>query len=136
MTTETITFDDNAKIAELCGPHDTHLMLIERRLGVEILPRGNTVTLKGEEGARAEARTVLEALYKRLQTGLPLSLPEVEAALRLQNDGTGKVSTGDLTLTLPRRSITPRTPAQAHYMQALKDNELVFGVGPAGTGKT
>ncbi|WOI53350.1 PhoH family protein [Parvularcula sp. LCG005] len=141
MTTETLTFEDNARFVELCGPHDTHLMLLEQRLGVELLPRGNTITLKGPEGAREEARAALTALYQRLQKGLELSLPDVEAALRLLGEGeadaeTGKPAPKDLTLTLPRRSITPRTPAQAHYMNALRENELVFGVGPAGTGKT
>ncbi len=134
--TQTLTFNNNALFLELCGPHDTHLLRIESKLKVQLLPRGNTITLKGPEGARGEAAAALETLYARLEQGLPLSTAEVDAALRIGNAPKGKVATTNQTLTLPRRTITPRSVAQGQYLTQMAANELVFGVGPAGTGKT
>lgn len=138
--TETLTFDDNALVTELCGPHDTNLLLIENRLGVKVLPRGNQITLKGGDGGRTQARAVLVSLYERLKKGMPLSAEDVEAALRFSESAPVSAPTvepeGGRALVLPRRTITPRSEAQATYLDALAKNELVFGVGPAGTGKT
>jgi phosphate starvation-inducible PhoH-like protein len=136
MTTETLTFENNALVPDLCGPHDQNLVMVESRTGAKLLPRGNTITLAGEDGARAQARAALEALYSRLEKGLPIATADVEAAMRLTTPGGKGAAAIDLSLTLPRRTITPRTQAQANYLTALGANELVFGVGPAGTGKT
>lgn len=139
MTTETLTFEDNRLMSDLCGPHDTNLLLIESRLGTKILPRGNTITIKGSAGARWQTREALLALYGRLEDGMSISAPDVEAALRLseavkEEDEAPKQLTQ--TLSLPKRTIAPRTRAQGEYLQKMSENELVFGVGPAGTGKT
>ncbi|MEM9990097.1 MAG: PhoH family protein, partial [Pseudomonadota bacterium] len=136
MSTDSLTFEDNPLFSDLCGPHDTHLLLIESKLGVELLARGNTITLKGGGEARTQARAALEALYARLQQGLPITNADVEAALRLTAHGALASISEKQTLTLPRRTITPRSAAQGVYLNQLSQNELVFGVGPAGTGKT
>ncbi|MEM9234961.1 MAG: PhoH family protein, partial [Pseudomonadota bacterium] len=137
--TETLTFDENDLMSDLCGPHDTNLLLIENRLGITVLARGNTITLKGADGARMQGRAALKALYDRRQQGLPITAEDVEAALRLTSSpvqNTPSASTSGPVLTLPKRTITARTKSQIHYLEALAANELTFGVGPAGTGKT
>lgn len=141
--TETLSFENNALVSQLCGPTDSHLLAIENRLGLRLLARGNTITLTGPVGARHHARDVLLALYDRLERGLPTEAPDVEAAIRL----TGSVVPAATapaprrlsevpSLMLPRRTITPRTEAQQGYLTQLGSSEMVFGVGPAGTGKT
>ena len=140
--TETITFDDNALMPGLAGPHDQHLLLIENALGVRLDARGNEVTIRGGDGARERAREVLGALYARLEAGDPLSAADVEGALRLtaaapQPKGKAGAGSADTpSLVLPKRTLAPRSAAQADYMRKLAKNELTFGVGPAGTGKT
>ncbi|MEM9422745.1 MAG: PhoH family protein [Pseudomonadota bacterium] len=134
--TQTLSFEDNGLFLDLCGPHDTHLMRIESKLRVQLLPRGNTITLKGPDGACGEAIAALRSLYSRLEGGLPISVAEVDAALRLGQVAPEKQTQSKITLTLPKRTITPRSVPQGHYLAQMSENELVFGVGPAGTGKT
>jgi phosphate starvation-inducible PhoH-like protein len=141
MTTDTLAFEDNALVAALSGPHDSNLLLIENTLGVRLDAKGNTIGVRGAEGARFQAREALKVLYARLERGEPITGADVEGALRLGASGTDgaeerKGAEAAPVLTLPRRTIAPRTPAQADYMRKLAGNELVFGVGPAGTGKT
>ena len=136
---ETLTFEDNRLMSDLCGPHDTNLLLIENRLGVKVLPKGNQITLNGGEAGRAQAKSAIVSLYKRLEQGLPIAAADVEAALRFTAAETppADLPTGGApVLALPRRTITARTENQAAYLKALAANELTFGVGPAGTGKT
>lgn len=137
--TETLTFDQNALMSDLCGPHDTNLLLIENRLGVKVLPRGNTIRLSGAEGAVMQAKAALLSLYQRLEKGLSIVAADVEAALRFttmpDRPEPQKVD-GECILSLPKRTITPRTENQVIYLTQLAGHELVFGVGPAGTGKT
>lgn len=137
MTTDTITFD-NALMPEICGPHHQHLALIETQLGLKILTRGNVVTLEGPEEARIKAKDVLEALRTRLEKNLDVDTSEVSSALRLLNDApTPKRATAlPVWVYGKQKTVTPRSAAQTTYMQALETKELVFGVGPAGTGKT
>ena len=135
--TDTLAFDDNALVAALAGPHDAHLLLIENALGVRLDARGNEVTLRGGDGAKERAREVLSALYARLARGETLGVADVEGALRLTAAGPAETKADEQpTLVLPRRTLAPRSAAQADYMRKLKGNELTFGVGPAGTGKT
>ena len=132
-------FDDNRLVAELSGEHDAHLMLIERALGVRITPRGNVLVIAGKKGDAHQARDALDRLYAQLQAGVALTAGEVRAAIRFA----GAEPAADLPrsqdsprIKTPRREIIARTPAQAHYLTALDRGDLVFGVGPAGTGKT
>ena len=138
MPTDTLTFDDSALMPALSGPHDANLLLIENALGVRLDARGNQVGLRGAEGARAQAAETLRALYARLEGGDAITPADVQGALRLS--GQGDEATADEgappVLTLPKRTLAPRTPAQADYMRKLAASELTFGVGPAGTGKT
>lgn len=136
--TDTLSFDDNALVSALVGPHDAHLLVIENALGVRLDARGNEINLRGGAGGKERAKEVLTALYERLAGGEAVAIADVEGALRLtaaepQDD---QAQTGAPTLVLPKRTLAPRSAAQADYMRKLAGNELTFGVGPAGTGKT
>jgi len=136
-----LQFDDNALLPLLFGRFDQHLARIEQTLGVSLASRGNRVVVDGPAHAAAQARDALNALYDRLKRGLPVDIGEVDAAVRLAGAGAGgpgidRNNDGELVIRTPRRHITPRTPGQQVYLRALADNELVFGLGPAGTGKT
>ncbi|WP_119461715.1 PhoH family protein [Rhodospirillaceae bacterium SYSU D60014] len=128
----------------LFGEHDQHLARIEQELGVSVVSRGNQVAISGPAASVDAARAALNALYQRLKRGLDVDRTEVDAALRMAraDDGNGEpglfgqLNPEDAALRTQRRHITPRSAAQAAYMRALHDHDLVFGLGPAGTGKT
>lgn len=139
-----VEFDENRFMPELCGEHDCNLTRIEQKLGVSLSARGNAIKIKGGEGAVADAETALKDLYRRLEQGMDVGMGEVDGAVAMaagassaKGGGKGRsVSNPSLQVRTKRSTITPRTPGQAAYLDALKNNELVFGVGPAGTGKT
>jgi phosphate starvation-inducible PhoH-like protein len=137
-----LAFDDNRLLSSLYGEHDRHLARIEQLLGVDIASRGNEVRIQGPHSAAEAARDALNALYAKLVKGLPIDLGEVEAAVRFttpSNGGTGERELFDadaLAIATRKRRVAPRTATQGAYLKALKHNELVFGIGPAGTGKT
>ncbi|MBI1364467.1 MAG: AAA family ATPase [Alphaproteobacteria bacterium] len=132
-----VAFHDNRLVAELSGEHDAHLMLLEEALGVRIDPRGNRFAVSGPPPARLRAVNVLNALYRQLERGESLGLAEVRAAAKLAEEG-GAASPAQAgpSIRTPKRLIGPRTPNQRAYLEALARADLVFGVGPAGTGKT
>jgi len=130
-----LEFDDNAVLARVVGAHDRHLAEIERKLNVEITRRGNKFTLQGAVPARAHAAQVLRDLYTHARDGQDVSVLDLDRALRLGLTTDSVVASG-VSVTTPRRVIRPRTPGQARYLEALSKNDLVLGLGPAGTGKT
>lgn len=127
-------FDDNGLAQQLFGSHHSHLTLIEDRLGVQIHARGNTLTLAGAGDGPMLAKRALTQLYARLERGLGVEPADVDAALRFAN---APPEAGDAkTIRTRNRHISARTPTQAEYLRAIDENALVFGQGPAGTGKT
>ena len=153
----TLQFSDNARLAVLLGDHDRHLVRLEQGLGVRLSCRGNRIAIAGDPGRVALARSALTALYRRVEEGAGIDSAEVDAAIRM-SDLHGEVLDGprpakraplvalvedprlplaDLPAIRTRRgAITPRSPGQAGYMEMLASFEMVFGIGPAGTGKT
>jgi phosphate starvation-inducible protein PhoH and related proteins len=145
LTHLVLAFEDNRLIGPLYGQFDQHLALIEQKLGVDATARGNQVTIRGPHDAAARARDVLEALYGRLQAGQSITSADVEGAIRMA------LAVGD-QLPLPaidagsrlqlaaistrRKTVIARNPAQDAYIRAMERSTLVFGLGPAGTGKT
>jgi len=129
-----LQFEDNRLLARLYGEHDQHLARIEQQLGVELAQRGNQLAISGPAEEAATARDALTALYRRLKKGKDVDMQEVDAAVRLAARGSAGQS--ELEVVTRRRVITPRSPTQADYIKALEEFELVFGLGPAGTGKT
>ncbi len=138
-----LQFDDNSLLPMLFGEHDTHLARIEQQLGVSMTTRGNRLVITGPSDSASTAGTVLDVLYERLKQGLEVDAAEVDGAVRLAAGSAGGggldvrgLAGGALTIRTRRRVISPRSPTQAEYITALRDHELVFGLGPAGTGKT
>ena len=145
MTHVVLAFDDNRLVGDLFGQFDQNLALIEQRLGIDAVARGNQVIIKGHHAACEQARMALEALYHRLQQGQEVHPGDVEGALRM-------AATEEAQLDLPtieprshlsfaqiatrRKTVLARTPAQDAYIRAMDRADLIFGVGPAGTGKT
>jgi len=140
----TLEFPDNRLLIALCGEFDRNLAQIEHLMDVQIIRRGNAVEVLG--GAREEAAKVLEVLYERAEAGRGLSPGDIDAIVRLGNSGEGTGARdgdqmemfqgGALEIKTRKKTIEPRTLAQQAYVRALFDNELAFGIGPAGTGKT
>ncbi|WP_370638115.1 PhoH family protein [Ancylobacter sp. Lp-2] len=138
-----LAFDDNRLASLLFGHYGQNLAAIERRLDIVAEQRGNHVTLEGPREACDQARHVLETLYARLKKGGEIAAGDVEGVLReaasqgflFDFDPATKKQSFD-EIQLRRRSVRARTLAQDAYIRALKRQTLVFGVGPAGTGKT
>ncbi len=137
-----LRFEDNSLLPLLFGEHDQNLLRVEQQLGVSLASRGNHLQISGPPNAVLAASQVLEALYERLKKGLEVGDGEVDAAVRMVGQGPGMkepveaIHSEELTLATRKRAISPRSPGQAAYIRALMNYELVFGIGPAGTGKT
>jgi phosphate starvation-inducible PhoH-like protein len=133
-----LSFDDNTLLSALFGEHDRHLARIEQQLGVVVRSRGNQLAVSGPDWSADAASRVLNELYARLKSGLGVSQSDVDAALRIEAtpDPKGIVTDTKIELRTPRRRITPRSRMQARYLEMLDNSELVFALGPAGTGKT
>jgi len=124
-------------VKDMAGAHDSHLAILEKAFDVQIDPRGNRLAITGAKSARSSAATALEALYGQAASGTPVTAGDVRAAARVaEPDSTLLRERQNLTIKTPKRKIIPRTENQAHYLEALTQNDLVFGSGPAGTGKT
>ncbi len=131
-----LQFNDNAMAQELFGAHHANLARLEQKYNLVIHARGNELTLVGDGDAVADVSTILDELYKRIQRGLDVSTDEVDGVTRMAKDANGDVSDAQVTIQTRNRVISPRSANQAEYLRAMQDNELVFGLGPAGTGKT
>jgi len=136
-TKVTLTFDDNKRLAALYGVHDKHLVLIEKRLGVTVINRGNMLAVQGDDDAVEAASRALNRLYERIGRGEDVGDGEVEGAIRLARHPEDLFGgRAELVLRARQKVIEPRSPAQRVYIDLLNRQELVFGLGPAGTGKT
>jgi len=137
--TETVlSFDDNRLLAELFGEHDRNLALIEKRTGVTASSRGNRVVIQGSPERIKVAKAVLLDLHTRLKRGLEVGNGEIEAAIRMNRDFSTPANNpgSSMEVATAKRRVTPRSPRQAEYIDKIRNHELIFGVGPAGTGKT
>ena len=135
-----IEFPDNRLLVDLCGEYDRNLTEIETRLGVQILRRGNNLAIFGDPGLLTEAQDVLQALYNRLEQGRSLEDGDIDREFRT-TDATPDAqlemfNATKVEIKTRKKLVEPRTDAQKKYVQSLYKNELAFGIGPAGTGKT
>ncbi|ANK80412.1 MAG: phosphate starvation-inducible protein PhoH [Rhizobiales bacterium NRL2] len=128
-----VDFEDNTLLSALFGDHDQNLVRLEDQLGVSLTTRGNRVLIGGDPQLCERARGILQGLYQRLEMGRPVGRREVDDAIRLGDDSE---AASHLVIQTRKRPIQPRSPNQIHYARNLLENELVFGIGPAGTGKT
>ena len=143
---QVLEFPDNRLLIDLCGAYDAHLAAIEKALEVQIVRRGNHLSIMGDKDAAAQAAQVLNTLYARLEGGRSVEQAEVDSLLRMGgSDIDTGVRAGDqmemaigetVEIHTRKKRVEPRTDAQKAYVKSLFDNELAFGIGPAGTGKT
>jgi phosphate starvation-inducible PhoH-like protein len=141
-----LQFPDNRLLIDLCGELDRNLVQVEARLGVQIRRRGNLLALHGGRAEREAAEQVLQALYARLEQGRPVTPGDIDAAIRMTPEAAPRpearvgqlemFAAEPLEIRTRRKLVEPRTAAQAAYVRNLFRHELVFGLGPAGTGKT
>ena len=137
-----VEFDDNNGLSSLVGPQDHNILRIEQRLGVSIAVRGNKIAITCSEPEINYAKSALKYLYSQFLKGRSLDIEEVDAAIRLvtasvpfdREGPTGE--NGEISIPTKRRNVFPRSARQAEYIKTMQTYDLVFGLGPAGTGKT
>ncbi|MBC7158672.1 MAG: PhoH family protein [Porphyrobacter sp.] len=137
-----VLFEQQAMLGALFGQFDANLVQIENRLGVFIAARGNRVVIEGTQDDVARARQVLLAMHERLLTGQDLDAGAIEALIGLSNEPvlegiiTGEAKGPPIMIRTRKKTITPRTAMQGDYMRQLASRDIIFALGPAGTGKT
>ena len=134
-----LEFPDNRLMIELCGEFDKNLAKIEQQLDVQIIRRGNQLDIFGPNKAASEAHGVLSNLYERLENGKSVEFADIDRALRMDPENGNQLemfSKKSVEIKTRKKPVEPRTDAQKAYVHSLMENELAFGIGPAGTGKT
>ena len=142
-----LEFPDNRLLIDLCGEFDRNLAQIEQSLEVHILRRGNQLAIMGDPDARKRTAETLEGLYQKLEAGRNVDSGEIDAEIRMgaaeaaetggrPGDQMELFQGGRVEIKTRKKLVEPRTEAQKAYVKALYANELAFGIGPAGTGKT
>jgi len=136
----TIPFADNDLARQLFGEHNGHLQRLAEILDIRVNSRGTTVFLEGERALAELAENLLNQLYGLLKEGYPLHPNDIEYAARMLS-GDHRLSLKDIFLdtvyiTAKKGVVTPKSPAQKAYIEAIRSHDIVFGIGPAGTGKT
>ena len=147
-----VTFQDspnlNRLLIDLCGEFDRNLAQIEHQLSVQIMRRGNVLAVYGEDSAQTKAESVLHGLFQRVQAGRTIEPGDIDGLIRL--DGISEAASpstseggqlemfkgGAVEIKTRKKTVEPRTEMQKAYVKGLFNNELAFGIGPAGTGKT
>jgi len=134
------TFPDNTLAQTLYGEQGQHLRLISKILGIKLKSRGNQVTLEGEEPSVRLAERVLQELYELLGAGYDLRPQDIQYALRIlqdkENASIKEIFLDTVYISAMKRRITPKSLNQKRYIEAIRKHDIVFGIGPAGTGKT
>ncbi len=135
-----LRLNDQSEAMTLFGPGDSHLKIIEDRVGTSIVTRGGGVAISGDNTQAERVETVLNGLLKLVRQKVAISERDVVYAIQLAE--TGQIDVLDelydeaITLNVKGKPIRVKTLGQKHYVQAMKKNDMVFGIGPAGTGKT
>ena len=144
-TEKVIAFEDNRLAGDLFGQYDQNLALIEQLIGVEAIGRGNQVTLRGDEDACNRAHQALEFLYAQLNLGRTINNGEIEGIIRMVEADSSQLVPPSIEkqakvkfaqISTRKKTIIARSQTQDEYIRAMSKKELVFGTGPAGTGKT
>lgn len=147
MSAQTLELNNNSLLPLLFGEHNSHLNYLEKKLDVEISDRGNTLTFNGSPSAVKTAQHIIKVLWAKLEDKDIIGTADIDAALRFFNenqsnkvinsdDQDNKSTSSKAVIKTKKKTITARTPNQEKYIQAILNNEMVFGIGPAGTGKT
>lgn len=141
-----LNFSDNRHLIDLCGALDRNLLQIEAALNVQFIRRGNDITIIGDDATQAKAADILNFLYRRVEQGKLVEPADIDAAIRFDGKSPEKsrksigqiemFKGGHLEIRTRKKTVEPRTVTQRAYVEDLFAKELVFGLGPAGTGKT
>ncbi|WP_176595880.1 MULTISPECIES: PhoH family protein [Sphingobium] len=138
-----VIFDRPHLLGALFGQYDQNLVAIENRLGVYIAARGNKLQIEGEAEAAARARDVMTGLYNRIVAGQEIDAGAVEAVIAMSAEPTldgiirhDVAEPPKVMIRTRKKTIVPRSATQVTYMEALTRNDIIFALGPAGTGKT
>ncbi len=138
-----VIFDKPHLLGTLFGQYDRNLVAIENRLGVYIAARGNKLQIEGEAHAAARARDVMTGLYNRIVAGQEIDTGAVEAIIAMSSEPTldgiirhDVAEPPTVMIRTRKKTIVPRSATQVTYMEALNRNDIIFALGPAGTGKT
>lgn len=136
----TLNFDNNNLLPLFVGERDAHLEHIEKQLDISINNRSGTLVLEGNSRSIKIAEDVLLYLWRRLEKKQDVTIPEIDSAIRFAKDkkmtDKKKESDSNIAIQTKKKTISPRSPGQAEYIKAIQNHSLVFGLGPAGTGKT
>jgi len=142
-----LEFPDNRLLIDLCGAFDRNLAHVEGKFSIQISRRGNQLSLSGDGDDCAQAERVLRALYLRLEAGREIEIGDIDTEIVMGGDenvlgaagGADQLEMfngGRVEIKTRKKLVEPRTEAQKSYVKSLYENELGFGIGPAGTGKT
>jgi phosphate starvation-inducible PhoH-like protein len=137
-----VEFDEQGVLGALFGQFDANLVQLENRLGVFIAARGNKIQIEGPEDGVAQARDVLQRMHQRLLEGQELDAGVIEGLIHMANEPVldGIIKAEDkgppVMIRTRRKTIAPRSPMQVDYMRSLARDDIIFALGPAGTGKT
>ena len=127
---------DNDRLAMLCGQFDNHLKIIANHFGVEISNRGPVFSIIGTAGAAQSAERALQQLYLATGHEQPVSAATVHGILNQVGEEPESVGTPTIAVRTPKKQVKPQGPRQHRYVESILSHDIVFGVGPAGTGKT
>jgi len=135
-----VIMDDIGAAAEIFGKHDENLSLMENSLGVKMVARGEDLIITGRKEQVEKAREIVDHLQGFYRAGNRLTMHEINYTIKTIKAGNSSAIAGlakDVVLVTPRgKKIKPKTVGQQKYVEALQKNDIVFAVGPAGTGKT
>ncbi|MHB8828898.1 MAG: PhoH family protein [Syntrophales bacterium] len=137
---EKINFPDNDSLRTLCGEHDRNIRLIEKLAAVKITVRGNSAVIGGDRSSVLHARNLCSQLYKITKKGYTLFPLDIEQAHKILSEDSAadleKIFLDTIFISSKKRIITPKSLSQKSYIDAIRTSDMVFGIGPAGTGKT
>ena len=137
-----LSFENQSLLGPLFGQFDANLVQVENRLGVYIHARGDQIMIEGPEDAVARARETLQTMYDRLAKGQDLDAGAIESLIAMSHEPTlegiisGEKESPPIMIRTRRKTIVPRSATQIDYMRSLQRDDIVFALGPAGTGKT
>jgi phosphate starvation-inducible PhoH-like protein len=138
-----LEFADNKLLIDLCGEFDRNLAELENKFSIQIVRRGNLLDLIGDKFSAEKGVRVLRALYQRLESGKLVEGSDIDREIRFvlygkksSTDQMEMFSNGHFEIRTRKKTVEPRTKAQRDFVQSLTNDELAFGIGPAGTGKT
>lgn len=137
-----ISFQDNSLLPMLFGDEDIHLAKLEKKFNVQVTTRGNMLVITGDKAKVNSCRKVVESLYADLKRGAEIESSDVDAAIRMEfgkadaEDNKDLFGKAETIIKTQKKTVKPYSPTQAKYMEILAKNDVVFALGPAGTGKT